>query len=103
MGPTARSLLNRYGFAALAVTLALFVRLILDQLLGDRLPFLFFCLAVVAVAWHGGFGPSCLALALSVVAGVYFFLPPRYSLVTGVMEHGVVVTGFLFLGVTIGL
>ena len=55
-------------------------RLALDPLVGDRLPFLLFCLAVVAVAWHGGFGPSFLALLLGILAAAYFFLPPRYSL-----------------------
>src|SRR5437870_2050895 len=72
MGSTLRSLAARYGTALLAVAVALLVRLVLDPLVGDGLPFLAFCLAVVAVAWHGGFGPSFLALVLGLLAAAYF-------------------------------
>jgi signal transduction histidine kinase len=98
-----RSLLTRYGFAALAVALALLIRLALDPLLKDRLPFLLFSLVVVAVAWYGGFGPSCLALVTGILAAGYFFLQPRYSLIESLTDHGVKSGGFLFLGLTIAL
>src|SRR5690242_4179199 len=103
MPPTVRSFAERYGFALLAVTVAVLARLALDPLLGDRLPFLLACLAVVAVAWHGGFGPSTLALALGTLATAYFFLPPRHALADSLDGHRVQVSGFLFLGLTIGL
>jgi signal transduction histidine kinase len=103
MPPADRSLAERYGFALLAFAAALLVRLALDPLLGDRLPFLFACLAVVAVAWHGGFGPSALALGLGTLATAYFFLPPRHTLADSLAAHRVQVSGFLFLGLTIGL
>jgi signal transduction histidine kinase len=103
MPPTARSLAERYGFALVAAAAALLARLALDSLLGDRLPFLFASLAVVAVAWHGGFGPSALALALGTLSVAFFFLPPRYALAESLAGHRVQVSGFLFLGVTIGL
>src|SRR5271165_6040746 len=89
MGPTVRSLAVRYGFAVLAVAVALAIRLLLDPLLGDGLPYLLFCLAVVAVAWHGGFGPSFLALILGLVAASYFFIPPRYSLAESLGAQGI--------------
>jgi signal transduction histidine kinase/CheY-like chemotaxis protein len=103
MGPTYRSLGARYGFAVLAVVVALLTRLALDHLLENRLPFLLFSLAVVAVAWHGGFGPSLLTLVCGIVAAAYFFIPPRYSLRTSLEEHPIQSGGFLFLGVAIGL
>src|ERR1700693_2031592 len=103
MRPAIRSLVVRYGFAVLAFTAALVARLLLDPVLGDRMPFLLFCLAVVAVAWHGGFGPSVLALLLGAAAAAYFFLPPRFSPATSLANHGMMVAGFLFLGMTIGL
>jgi signal transduction histidine kinase len=103
MRPTVRSLVARYAVAILAVVVALLGRLALDPLIGDRLPFLFFALAVAAVAWHGGLGPSLLALLLGLLACAYFFLEPRYSLVESVARSQIQVTGFLFLGVTIGL
>jgi two-component system CheB/CheR fusion protein len=103
MRPAIRSLVARYGMAALAVAAALLTRLALDPLVGDRLPFLPSCLAVVVVAWHGGFGPSLLALLLSLPGVAYFFLPPRYALADSLAGHQVQVTGFLFLGLTISL
>jgi signal transduction histidine kinase len=103
MPPTARSLADRYGFAVLAATAALLTRLALDPLLGDALPLLLACVAVVVAAWHGGFGPSALALALGVLTTAYFFLPPRHALADSLAAHRVQVWGFLFLGLTIGL
>src|SRR5690349_17368602 len=102
MGPTARSWVARYGMAVLAVAAALFVRLLLDPLLGDGLPFLASTLAVVVVAWYGGFGPSLVALLLALAATAYFFLPPRHDLAASLAGHRVLACGFLFLGVTIG-
>ena len=51
MSPTIRSFLTRYAIAVLAVTVGWLVRLLLDPVLGDKLPFLIPCLAVVTVAW----------------------------------------------------
>jgi signal transduction histidine kinase len=82
---------------------ALLARLGLDPLVGDRLPFLTFALAVVAVAWYGGIGPSLLALILGLLASGYFILPPRHSLAESLARHQVQVAGFLFLGAAIGL
>jgi two-component system CheB/CheR fusion protein len=103
MGSTARSRLARYAVAVFAVLVALLARLALDPLVGNRIPFLFFAIAVVAVAWHGGFGPSFLTLLLGLFACTFFFLPPRYSLKESLADYSIQVTGFLFLGVSIGL
>jgi signal transduction histidine kinase/CheY-like chemotaxis protein len=103
MRPAVRSFVARYGTAAFAVAAALSVRLALDPMLGDRLPFLIPCLAVVVVAWHGGFGPSLLALLLALPGIAYFFLAPRHDLANSLAGHPVQVSGFLFLGLTIGL
>ncbi len=105
MGPTLRSLVIRYGIAVLAVAVALLGRLAIDPLVENRLPFLFFTLAVVAVAWHGGFGPSFLALVLGSLAVSWFFLSPRYSLVDSLSrpQHRLLLSGYTFLGLTIGI
>jgi signal transduction histidine kinase len=103
MRPAVRSLLDRYGFALLAAAAALLARLALDPLLGDRLPFLLACVAVAAAAWHGGFGPSALALALGTLTTAYFFLPPRHAPADSLAAHRPQIAGFLFLGLTIGL
>src|SRR5262245_58301363 len=103
MGPTTHSLVTRYGMAVLAVAAALLARLALDPLLGDGLPFLLSCLAVVVVAWYGGFGPSLLALLLGLLTVAYCFLPPRHDLAAALAGHPSQAAGFLFLGVTIGV
>jgi two-component system CheB/CheR fusion protein len=105
MRSTVRSLVSRYGFALLAVGLALAARIALDPWLEQRLPFLLLCLAVVAVAWHGGLGPALLALFTGIITTAYFLLPPRYSLAESfsVPQHQILVGGIVFLGVSIGL
>jgi signal transduction histidine kinase/CheY-like chemotaxis protein len=89
--------------AILAVAAALLARLVLDPLLGNALPFFLPCLAVVVVAWHGGFGPSLVALLLGLLATAYLFLPPRHDLSASLAGHRTLAGGFLFLGVTIGV
>jgi signal transduction histidine kinase/ActR/RegA family two-component response regulator len=105
MGPTVRSRVLRYGIAILAVAAALLARLAIDPFVGNGLPFIFFTLAVVAVAWHGGFGPSFVALVLGFFAVTWFFLPPRYSLGDSLNRpfNRFVLSGYVFLGLTIGI
>jgi signal transduction histidine kinase len=103
MRPAVRSTLVRYAIAVLAVVVALAVRLALDPWLGNRLPFLLPSLAVVVVAWHGGFGPSLLAVLLALPGIAYLFLNPRHDLAESLARYPIQVTGFVFLGVTIGL
>ena len=103
MPPTAHSLANRYGFALLAAAAALLARLALDPLLGDGLPFLLACVAVVAAAWHGGLGPAARALALGTRTAADGFLPPRHSLPDSLAAHRALLCGFLLLGLTVGL
>src|SRR5262249_33974082 len=103
MGPAVRSVAVRYGFAVVAVATALAGRLLIDPAVQDRLVFIPFALAIVAVAWHGGFGPSCLALLLSILAASFFFLQPRHDLAASLPANQVQVIGFMFLGLITGL
>ncbi len=103
MRPSIRSVLTRYGMAVLAAAGAVVVRLLLDPLLGNSLPLLLACLAVVVTAWYGGFGPSLVALLLGLLSAAYFFLPPRHDLAASLDDQDLRVGGFLFLGVIIGL
>jgi signal transduction histidine kinase len=89
--------------AVLAVAAALLARLLLDPLVGDGFPFLLPCLAVVVVAWYGGFGPSLVALLLGLFATAFVFLPPRHDLAASLAGHRALAGGFLFLGLTIGV
>ncbi len=69
----------RYGFAVLAVALALLLKLLLDPLIEQETPFLLVLAAVAVSAWFGGLGPGLLATVVAALAVDYFFLPPFNS------------------------
>jgi PAS domain S-box-containing protein len=56
-----------YVAAVVAVAIAALMRVALNPLLGESVPFITFFLAVAVAAWIGGFGPSALATALGIV------------------------------------
>jgi len=64
----------RYGAACGIVMVAFLLRLSLFGGLDNRLPFGFFLLAVMIVAWHGGLGPGLFAAALGLLLASAFFL-----------------------------
>jgi two-component system, cell cycle sensor histidine kinase and response regulator CckA len=66
---------RRYAVAIAAVFLAACLRLIIVALLGQRFLYVTFFMALFVSAWYGGFGPSVLALVLSLFV-VYLALPP---------------------------
>ena len=71
----------RYAVALVSVTSAALLAMVLENY-WQSTPFvsLFLC-AIMVSAWFGGFGPGLLAIALSVLAFDYYFLPPTHSLV----------------------
>lgn len=69
----------RYGGALAAVAMATAVRLPFDSLLGPRLPYTTYFIAVIFIAIYGGLGPALLSAALGALLGDYLFVAPRYS------------------------
>ena len=70
----------RYALAIALVAAALFLSLALQVSFGN--PFwLFFPVAVIASTWFGGRGPGWLAVGLSTLAVLYYFIPPIRSFV----------------------
>ncbi|MEQ1774173.1 MAG: DUF4118 domain-containing protein [Burkholderiales bacterium] len=65
----------RYGVACGVVLAAFLLRLTLFGHLDTRLPFGFFLVGVMIVAWYGGLGPGLFATAMGLLLGGYFFLP----------------------------
>jgi PAS domain S-box-containing protein len=92
----------RYGVAALAVGVALLVKLLLDPLTVQDTPFLLVFGAIIVSAWYGGLGPGLMATGLSVLATDYFFLYPRGTL-TGFSIEGIDVAVFLLEGVLVSV
>ena len=66
---------RRYAVAIAAVLAAACLRLIIVALLGQRFLFVTFLMALFVSARYGGFGPSILALVLSLLV-VFFAVPP---------------------------
>jgi C4-dicarboxylate-specific signal transduction histidine kinase len=70
----------RYALAISLVASALLLSLALQVSFGN--PFwLFFPVAVIASTWFGGTGPGFIAVGLSTVAVLYYFIPPIRSFV----------------------
>lgn len=70
----------RYAAAILATALTLLLRLALNPILGDSMPFVLFCPAVAFSAWYCGIGPSLLSTVLALLGADYWILPPFRSL-----------------------
>lgn len=68
----------RYGVAVALVAVALWLSLILQIPFGNPFWF-FFAIAVIVSTWFAGRGPGWLAVALSSLAVLYFFIPPYRS------------------------
>src|SRR4051794_37798169 len=72
--------ITRYILAVGTVLVMAGLRWLLGPLVGYQLPFTTFLIAVLVAAWSGGLGPALLATGLSAVLGLFFFVPPLYSL-----------------------
>jgi len=72
--------LLRYGVAVMAVGVAFGLKLLLDPLIVQDVPFLLVFGAIMVSAWFGGLGPGLLATFTGGLAADYFFLPPTGSL-----------------------
>ena len=68
----------RYGLAVALVSMALFLSLVLRVPFGNPFWF-FFPVAVIASTWFGGRGPGWVAVILSSLAVLYYFIPPLHS------------------------
>ncbi len=90
-----------YGVAVLATVMVLLLRLLLTPALGSDAPLLAFTIAVMVASWYGGLVPGLLATALSLLAGIYFFVPPAHSLYIARAEDGARVALFALVGIVI--
>jgi PAS domain S-box-containing protein len=72
--------ISNYGVAVLSVVAALILAWWIDSVWQSVPPVSLFLCAVMFSAWFGGIRPALLAIAFSVLAFDYYFLPPIYSL-----------------------
>jgi PAS domain S-box-containing protein len=90
-----------YVLAVLMALLAVLVRLALDPLLGSLPAHGLSLMAVIFVAWYGGFSPGLVTLLLSGIVNVYLFVPERNSLLVSGLNHQVDVGVYLMSGLGI--
>lgn len=94
---------RRYGGAVLSVAAAALLRLGLNTLWGDKLPYLVFFPAVVFSALYGGLGPGLLAIVLSGLAAAYVVLTPGFSVHAASAEDITGLIGFGFVAAIVVL
>jgi PAS domain S-box-containing protein len=102
-----RSLSIRDHLLALAaVAVALFVRWLLDPVIGETLPLVTLFGAVAFAVWIGGGGPALLATITGYVGCAYLFIEPRGALGLGEATNLIGLLAYLFtcaLIIVIGL
>lgn len=87
--------------AVAAPAIALVLRLLLDPLLGDFIPYAPFFVAVIVAAWAGGLRAALLATAFGFLASWFFFVPPRNSFDWPSGPHLIGLAMYVVGGVTI--
>jgi PAS domain S-box-containing protein len=70
---------TQYAFALLALAISTAIRVSLDPVLGDRLPYLFFFVAVAVISLTCDLYPALVVLLGTTLAANYLFLPPHYQ------------------------
>ena len=73
-------MIKRYGTALVGVAVATILRLLLNPVLGERLPFTSYFIITILIAIYAGLGPALMSAALSAMLGTFLFLPPLHSL-----------------------
>jgi PAS domain S-box-containing protein len=79
--------MSQYLWAAVTAAVAVWARLLLDPLLGDRMPFVTLFLAVLATAWFFGRGSALFALLIGTFGAAYFILEPRGTFAVAGTRH----------------
>jgi PAS domain S-box-containing protein len=93
--------IRKYVYAVVAVSLAVLVRLLLDPVLNGSVPYSFFLVATIVVAWNLGVGETLLAVLLGFIAGSWFFVEPFHSFAISQTDDRWSAALFLFIGLAI--
>jgi PAS domain S-box-containing protein len=91
----------RYAFACLVVILATVARLLLDPILGDRVAFATYFIAVILSARYLGLRPALITCFLSLFVADYLFVPPRHTLLMYDLPGWVSVILYLAVSMTV--
>jgi signal transduction histidine kinase len=78
---------GRVLLSILAAVTAVFIRQLLNPVLGPYVPYITFFPAVAFSAWYCGVVPSLLTTVLALLAAQYWFVPPVHSLRLASLEQ----------------
>lgn len=79
------------------------VRLLLNPVIGEGVPFILYYLAVVLCAWYGKFWQGVIATVLSTIIALYLFIPPADSFAVKDLSGWVQLIVYLISGVLISM
>ncbi|HEY8360667.1 MAG TPA: HAMP domain-containing sensor histidine kinase [Ramlibacter sp.] len=91
-----------YVLAVAWVAAALFLRFLLNPVLGQQGPYLILTLSIVFAALYGGFGPAMLATVLSTLVGTYLFVGSKPGW-ESVLEPANIARTLLFLAIGLSI
>lgn len=97
------SIMARYSFIVLAVTLSTLLRFALYPLLDFNVPFILYFPTVVVCAWFGGLWPGVLSTILSALIAWYLFFLPQYSFAVSDPTASTQVIIFMLAGLLISM
>ncbi|MFL5401343.1 MAG: PAS domain S-box protein [Gemmatimonadales bacterium] len=100
--PSLEERLRPYGWALVAVAIAIAIRQALEPVVGSGVPFITVFPAVFIAAYIGGFGPTLLATLLSALVSMYLFIEPRHSMALSDPVAQIGVTLFVISGLLTG-
>ena len=89
----------RYSIALLVTAVALLIRLALNPVLGDYVPYITLFPAVAFCAWYCGTGPSILSVTLGLIGAKYWFITPLHSLRIVGTAQAVGILAFLLVSI----
>lgn len=103
--PESRRQSEKFGYivAVASVLLCVLLRMALDPIIGDRVPYATVFFAIAFTAWFGGFRAAMLALTLSILSCNYLFVPPRQSLALTNSGDAMATILFIFSGLIIAV
>src|SRR5689334_11872464 len=87
----------RYALALLATAVIILLRLALDPVLGNSVPYISVFPAIIFSAWYCGLGPAILSTVLALLAEDYLFSEPRHSLVVNSVTEWVQIAIYLLV------
>lgn len=93
----------RYGFAFLAVVVATGLRLLLNPVLEDNVPYITYFFAITLAGWVGGGAAAAFAVMTSAIAAWYFFIGTPWSLAMPGVHDRIGLIVFIVVGGMIAL